>query len=68
MRQKRIFRGICSCAIKVRKCFEMRFNRLDGLVGSFGALLVGDCGTWAVSRMTPIYFIVKDGHVVIMWR
>ena len=29
-----------------------------GLVGSFGAPLVGGCGARAVSRKTPIYFIV----------
>ena len=29
-----------------------------GLAGSFGALLVGGCGTRAVSRKTPIYFII----------
>ena len=28
-------------------------------VGSFGALLVGGCGARAVSRKTPIYFIVS---------
>ena len=28
--KKRIIRDICSCAIKVRECFEMRFNRLEG--------------------------------------
>ena len=26
------------------------------LCGSFGALLVGGCGAWAVSRKTPIYY------------
>ena len=30
-----------------------------GLAGSFGALLVGGCGTRAVSRKTPFYFIWK---------
>ena len=30
-----------------------------GLVRSFGALLVGGCGARAVSRMTPIYFMVQ---------
>ena len=29
-----------------------------GPAGSFGALLVGGCGARAVSRKTPIYFIV----------
>ena len=29
-----------------------------GLAGSFGALLVGDYGARAVSRKTPIYFII----------
>ena len=28
-----------------------------GLAGSFGGLLAGGCGAWAVSRKTPIYFI-----------
>ena len=28
-----------------------------GLAGSFGALLVGGCGAWAVSRKKPIYFM-----------
>ena len=29
-----------------------------GLVGSFGALLVGGCGARAVFRKTPIYFMI----------
>ena len=28
------------------------------LASSFGAFLVGGCGAWAVSRKTPIYFIL----------
>ena len=28
------------------------------LASSFGALLVGGCGAWAVSRKTPIHFMV----------
>ena len=28
------------------------------LAGSFGALLVGGCGVRAVSRKTPIYFMI----------
>ena len=37
-----------------------------GLAGSFGALLVCGCGARAVSRKTPIYFMVGTflGHPV----
>ena len=36
---------------------QMGWGTRLGLAGSFGALLVGGCGAWAVSRKTPIYFI-----------
>ena len=36
----------------------MAFWARIGPAGSFGALLVGGCGARAVSRKTPIYFII----------
>ena len=44
-------------------------NRLSwahrGLDGSFGALLVSGCGARAVSRKTPIYYIIRLKFVPI---
>ena len=37
-----------------------------GLAGSFGALLVGGCGARAVSRKTPIYFILVFVVIVVI--
>ena len=45
--------------IKIIRMFSQKtviFGHI-GLVGSFGALLVGGCGARAVSRKTPIYFM-----------
>ena len=41
---------------------NMRSLAHISLVGTFGALLVGllvGCGAWAVSRKTPIYFMLS---------
>ena len=44
----------------------MRSWAYIGLAGSFGALLVGACGARAVSRKTPIYFMIINQKMLML--